>query len=248
MDTILSYFSVYEIKARFFPALLLILPIIFTIFIWYPDLISLDSSLIIGLVFFITIFFLAKFCRAMGLKVQNKMLKEWGDFPSTTMLRHSDSTIDSITKYRYHSFLNSNVENIKLPTPEEEAENREDADLQYRSAVKWLLEYTRDTQIFNIIYTDNANYGFSRNMLGVKYLGISLTFLAIGLHVYGIHMKYQLNSLFLPLEIWLTLLFNLGMLMSWIFFVNKKWVTSNAYAFARSLLACCEPSNKQKQA
>lgn len=246
MDTILSYFSVYEIKARFFPAFLLILPILFTVFIWYPDLISLDTSLIIGLVFFIMMFFLAKYCRAMGLNVQKILLTEWGDFPSTIMLRHSDVTIDSITKFRYHSFLNSNVENIELPTPEEELENKEKADFQYKSAVKWLLEYTRDVQVFSIIYTDNANYGFSRNMLGVKYLGIFLTFSAICLHVYGIHMKYQLNSVFFPLEIWITLLFNLGMLAFWIFFVNKKWVTSNAYAYARSLLACCESSTKQK--
>lgn len=240
MDSILSQFSPYEIKARLFPALLLLAPLLFTVLVWYPELISLGSSILVIAIFIITLFFLAKYCREMGVKKQGKLLKEWGAFPSIVILRHRDSVIDPVTKSRYHSFLQDRVNGIQLPTPNEEIEDPEYYDIQYSSAIKWLLEYTRDSKKYSLLQQDNINYGFSRNMLGVKSLGMLLTVLAFGVSIYGIYNEYGFDSLMFPLVIWISLLVNIGFFLFWVFFVNKNWVRSTSYAYARTILACCE--------
>lgn len=240
MDKILSQFSQYEIKARLFPALLLLAPFLFTVLTWYPELISLGSSILVIVFFIITLFFLAKYCREMGVKKQDKLLKEWGAFPSILILRHRDPVIDPVTKSRYHSFLQEKVKGVQLPTSNEEIENPEYYDIQYKSAIKWLLEYTRDSHKYSLLQQDNINYGFSRNMLGVKSLGILLTILAVGVNIYGIYNEYGFDSLMFPLVIWISLLTNIGFFLFWLLFVNENWVKSTSYAYARTLLACCE--------
>lgn len=235
-----TYFGIYEIKARFFPALLILFPLLFNLLIWYPELIELETSIIIVIAFVISIFFVAKIAREAGLKEQKKLVKKWGGLPTTIFLRHRDTTIDRITKDRYHSFLSKKIPNIQMPTKEEEKDNHNLYDLYYVSAVKWLLENTRDPVKYNMIHQDNSNYGFSRNMLGIKYGGVLFSVISVIFNAYGIYTQYGLLISDIPLKIWVAFLINIVFLIVWIFFVNSNWVESTSRAYARSLLAACE--------
>lgn len=244
MSDILSIFSHYELKARMFPALLTILPFGLSILIWYPELISIESSVLIILVLMASLFFLAKMAREQGKKVQSKLLQEWGGFPSTVFLKHSDDTIDDKTKNRYHEYLNKRVKDVQLPTKEEELEDPNAFDQEYNSAIKWLLEKTRDPKKYPLIYQDNANYGFSRNMLGIKLIGIIFTLTSLGITCIGIYQQHQFQLLELSLKAYASIIICIFFLFLWVFFVRKNWVKSTSVAYARSLLASCEETKQ----
>lgn len=240
MDSLLTYFGAYEIKARFFPALLILFPLMFTLLIWYPELIELETSIIILVAFVILLFFIAKISREAGLRVQAKLLKVWGGLPTTIFLRHRDSSIDQITKERYHAFLSEKISNLKIPSVEEENGNPDLYDLHYISAVKWLLENTRDPVNFSMIHQDNSNYGFSRNMLGVKLMGILFSLISLLFNIYGAYNQYYFIISEFPLKIWVAFLVSILFILLWLLFVNSNWVKSTSRAYARSLLATCE--------
>ncbi|HDR5269091.1 hypothetical protein E8M24_30065 [Bacillus thuringiensis] len=241
MEEILSIFSKYELKARVFPAFLVLLPIGFTVLIWYPDLISLSGSFYIIIFIVSTLFFLAKIARERGKAIQTKLLKEWEGFPTTRMLHHSDNSIDPVTKKRYHLYLQKTIPGIEIPTLEQELENPTYYEQQYTSAVKWLIENTRDN---DHLLQDNINYGFSRNLLGIKFLGILCCIIAIIINIFAAYQIHNLNLLAIPLKIWLSILINFLFLLLWIFYVNKKWVRSSSEAYARTLLSTCENNNQ----
>lgn len=100
-----------------------------------------------------------------------------------------DNTIDIKTKKRYHNYLEKNIEGLELPNQNEEIENPKDSQEKYESAIKWLLENTRDTKKFPLLHQDNINYGYSRNMLGIKPLGITISIISLILNAYLLYFS-----------------------------------------------------------
>lgn len=238
---IFSIFSQYELKARFFPGIIVLTPFALAILILYPELISLESSIFTIMAVIVIIFFLAKLSREAGKKKEKNLMKKMGNYPSTIMLRYSDNEIDSVTKQRYHNFFKENVHGIELPSSSDhEKENPDFYEQQYNSAVKWLLENTRDYKKYDLLLQDNINYGFSRNMLGIKPFGIFFSIVACIINPYTLLVHNNHNLSQIPLKVWLSYLVYIIFLSLWIFFVKEKWVKSTAFAYARTLLATCE--------
>ncbi|MDS3905725.1 hypothetical protein RJB87_11045 [Staphylococcus hominis] len=239
-NKIINNLNEYELKARIFPASLTILPFVITILPWFSQLISLKSSLLISIILIILLFFLGKLARERGKKVQGKLIQKWGGLPATLQLSHLDNTIDIETKKRYHDYLQKNIEGLKLPSRNEEIQNPKSSQDKYESAVKWLLENTRDTKKFPLLYQDNINYGYSRNMLGMKWLTVIISVFSI---VLNFCLLYFLNYDFIEeitINVIISILINSFIIIIWIFFVNEKWVKSTAEAYARTLLSTCE--------
>jgi hypothetical protein len=105
-----------------------------------------------------------------------------GGLPSTVMLRHSDTTIDPITKARAHEFLAQQVKQ-PAPTPVDEANDPAKADHFYTACGNWLRENTRDHDKFNILFEENISYGFHRNLLGLRTIAFVLDGLVIAICV-----------------------------------------------------------------
>ncbi|TKD66455.1 hypothetical protein [Pseudalkalibacillus hwajinpoensis] len=239
-DKILDIFSQYELKARIFPGLITIAPFSLTILIWYPELISFESSFITIFILIIILFFLAKVARERGKKLQTQLLKEWGDFPSVIFLSHTDNTINNQTKKRYHNFLNEHIDELNLPNKKEEIKNPALYREQYKSAVDWLLEKTRDNTKYSLLYQDNINYGFSRNMLGIKPFGIFFAMFSLAIDLFGLYQSHSFNLLESPLKVIISIFLSVFFSLLWLFFVRKKWVESTSRTYARTLLATCE--------
>lgn len=232
----------YELKARQLPALILIAPIVITFYLWFPSLYT-TGKVLGGLVSTLGIIYLSsKLIRDKGKRLQSSLIKEWGGaLPSTLMLRHRDNTLDSITKKRYHQYLENNVSGLKMPTQKEEERNPKDADDKYNSAIRWLLSNTRDTKKYNLIFKDNITFGFSRNLLSVKIPGVIISLFSLikdfvlFLCKYNVHALKQVN-----VNEALSFAISIIFLCMWVCLVNKRWVKSNGYAFARSLLETCD--------
>ena len=111
-----------------------------------------------------------------GKRLEEIPYREWGGKPTTQLLRHRDNTIEGVTKQRYHAFLAGKI-NVPFPDKNQEANNSVAADEVYQSGVRWLLNHTRpeDNKKFELIFKENVAYGFRRNALGVKPLGLVIS-------------------------------------------------------------------------
>ncbi|SEQ71011.1 hypothetical protein SAMN05216232_3092 [Virgibacillus subterraneus] len=241
MERLLELFDPYDVKARLFPAIFTLLPFIITAYIWYPNLISLEFIGVNMIVIICILYFLSKLSRELGYKKQGILLLKWGGFPTTIMLRLRDKALDDTTKQRYRSYLTENVKGIVIPdSEEEEVEHSTFYDQQYESAVNWLREHRRDKSKFAIVQTNNASFGFGRNLLGLKPIGIIISLISLLLNLLGVYLRYEMKITLIPLEIWLSFMFSLLITFSWILIINEKMVKSLAYSYAKSILATCE--------
>jgi hypothetical protein len=172
-----NWFGPYEIKARLFPAFLAMLAPAAVA----AAMIGLDygsASRLLPVLSATGVFFLvAAVTRSLGRRLERSSFAKWGGAPSTQLLRHSDSSVDPVTKARYHAFLSSAI-GQDLPSPAVEAHDPGVADKVYESAVLWLRSRTSDTGQFRVLFHENIAYGFSRNGQALRPLAIALSVLA----------------------------------------------------------------------
>lgn len=174
LDYFLKILNPYERNARIYPAFLTFIPIVaMTGGVYGMDLEFKSTGL--GLLISFGVFYLAaSIVRELGKRLENSLYEGWGGKPTTQMLRHRDKTIDPVTKARYHTFCAKHL-GVKFPTKAEEEADPVAADDMYQSATKWLLDQTRDTKKFQLLFDENVAYGFRRNCLGIKPFAIVIS-------------------------------------------------------------------------
>jgi hypothetical protein len=195
------------------------------------------------------LFLMTNVCREMGKRLEEKLFHEWGGKPTTQLLRHRDVGIDSVTKRRYHAFLAAKIRAV-FPDPEQEKNDPAKADEAYQSGARWLLDQTRPDagKKFDLLFRDNVTYGFRRNALGVRPLGIVI---AIGCllwvlakeHVFfgssGKGVDWAVLTELAPAAVTSLAVSGL-MLLVWVFFFTKTSLRTSAFTFARTLLRTCD--------
>jgi hypothetical protein len=168
------------------------------------------------------LYLLAAIARSLGKNVERRLLQQWGGWPTTLWLRHSDSNLPRQTKERYHAtFLKEQCRGKDYPLVEKE----------------------------------NADYGFRRNLLGLKPLGLVLASTglmasaiwigtAVGLRLEDLSSRQwqaiaeQLRES--PAPLMGVLLLNASGLVFWICVVRDTWVRQAGDQYARALLANCD--------
>ena len=192
--------------------------------------------------------FAANQMSAKGNALQDKLFKKWGGAPTTIILRHTDNTIDSVTKSRYMDRLALLISNFNPTTPEYEQANPERADELYRSASNYLREHTRDTSIYPLIFKENVAYGFARNIRAFKSLGIFITVSSLLVSLVVIYPDATTLGSMSPRLVIQEISFpylgliaiHLSMLWVWIFLVTENWVKLRGFAYAKRLYSACE--------
>lgn len=248
MDAITQYFDHYVISARVKPAFFVVLPLAVTVMAWWPDAKELGGATLTFLVSFGVIGFLSNLISNRGNKLQTRLFTEWGGAPTTMLLRHSDDTLDKHTKGRYHRQLENQIQGLKIPTRDEELADPVNADSCYTSATNFLREHTRDKKQYPMIYSDNVAYGYARNLLAMKFVGVLSAVIALALNALWLTQKIQFSSdvqLILQTLIEHTLAagaFAVSMVMMFlfVFVVNKDYVRGRAIRYALSLHAVCD--------
>src|SRR5271170_428316 len=162
----------YERKARLYPGLLLVAPVVIT-------LVGVASAKLSTLESLGTVaagcggaFLLTQLARDAGKRCEKDLFEAWGGMPSIAVFRHRDSLIDVLTKARYHGCLVALVKGAKAPTPEEEAADPAGADQVYSAWSSYLRVHTRDTKKYPLLFQENVSYGYRRNVCGLRPLGI----------------------------------------------------------------------------
>lgn len=233
----------YSINARTYPVLLFILPIIVIAIVFS---LHFENYLQIGISVGITgalAFLFAQIGRDGGKRKEKQLWKEWGGPPTTQLLRWSNDEIDQLTKKRYHDalFLICSVE--QRPSKEVEQKDPESANDVYLAWTRFLINNTRDTSKFHLIFRENINYGFRRNLWGMKGAAISLIILLmVGILI---NHYFQFPNAPIPKTFFIAEGLLLIFLLFWLIKVRKSWVKIPAFAYAHRLLDAVEMIEKK---
>ncbi len=243
----LKIFDLYTLRARVYPALIALVPLLAQLVAYFPDL---PTNALGKALFTIAgstglLYLLATMSRSAGKKTEKRLLRKWGGWPTTIWLRHGDTNVLPGTKQRYHRYLQAHIQNISIPTEEQERRDPDAADQVYASAVHWLKEQRRGDQ-YSLINKENTEYGFRRNMRGVKGIAIAISLLGVLASVVRVGIEVATRTVEIPeilSELWLPLaagLVGVVVLFTWAFRVNDAWVREAGDQYARALLASCD--------
>jgi hypothetical protein len=245
-------FDRYTLLARFLPAALTLLPAGSALVAWFPNRFE-GWGLLTGMLTTAgSAMLLAQFGRA-GKAKEPQLFTTWGCQPTVAVLRHSGTVLDRHTRRRYHDKLALLVPGVDPPTPESEQIDAVGADQVYLSWVRFLRDNTRDSANFSLVATENANYGFRRNLWGLKPWAIALSALAMA--ACGLRIWLAVKSGSQPEPAAFVSGFLATLLLAFLLVVvSPQWVRIPAEAYAERLLAACDvltpakaPINKPKR-
>ena len=229
----------YERKARLYPALLLIAPVIATgIGLLSAKLFALQSlgTTIVGCG---GAFLLTQLARDAGKRGEKGLFEKWGGLPSVAIFRHRDIRLDSITKARYHKKVASLVKGTNAPTVEEEQANQTAADLVYTAWSNYLRVNTRDTKKYSLLFQENVNYGYRRNVWGLRPIGIFVCVVCCITASVRLYQLYQVTGR-IDEEVIGSIAFTLVLFALWLFRFSADWVRIPADAYAERLVETVE--------
>lgn len=238
----------YDLKARLFPGLLVLLPaIVFLVLVYgskHPLVVALSSILATcgGP------YLLASFVRTWGQRAQDRLNRKWGGQPSTIMMRHRDSRLPQQTKQRYHSLVTSKL-GIAMPTPQDELSDPQKADQAYVAAADLLRPQTNDPKKFPFVFKELVAYGYNRNTYGSRWVGllVSLSVAAVTMLEAG---ALNFQQPYLTLEVLapqhaLVLVVSMIFILLWCFHFTGLTVEQAGYSYAKRLWEALEKVPKK---
>lgn len=228
----------YSRRARLQPALLAILPLGLALLAWYPT-----EAKTLGLVWAIVVSaggtaLLAQIARERGKRLEQRLFDSWGGKPSTVLLRHLGCRNKAILAQR-HTKLRKLFPDLSIPSVDEETAHPTHADHVYEACVNGLLEKTRDRSKFRLLFDENCNYGFQRNLCALRPVGL-LGAIGAGSLIAWRALTADQDEGALSVLVMVCLALDVGFIFLWMFWVKAARVRLTAEAFAERLLASCE--------
>ena len=191
--------------------------------------------------------FISTIISNLGNKCQKKLFSIWGGAPTTVVLRYADQVLDKYTKQRYHKWLDGKIDGLNLPNLEDEVKDRDDADLKYQSAINFLREFTRDKTKYPAVYRDNVAYGFARNLLAIRLIGLFVALLCVVINLYFLRPVLALAKVETDAVILSNYLLGVGaglasvvFVLAFLLVINNNFVKERGFRYAKTLLESCE--------
>jgi hypothetical protein len=238
----------YEVKARLFPGLLVLLPAVLYLALLYGT----KSPMIVALSTVLAAcggpYLLSSFVRTWGQRAQDRLYRRWGAQPSTIMLRHRDATLPLQTKLRYHELAASRL-GVDLPTAEAEQRDPGNADQAYASAADALRPLTNDRKAFPFVFKELVAYGFNRNAYGSRWVGLgfaAITLIATLSHAGALLMAHPfVNPAALGVPHIVVLVWALVMSVLWCAHFTAETVKLAGMGYAKRLWEALEKVPKK---
>jgi len=230
-------FDEYTVRARLAPVLIVLLPIMIAVVAWQPTG-SVWSSAAAGAIAGLALGgLLAQLGRDLGKKKEHDLLVRWGGFPTAKLLRHRTKGVNAQTLARRHERLRALMPTVRIPSAEEEHADPAAAESAYGSCTDFLREKTRDKVRFPLVFQENVNYGFRRNLWAMKPAGVVLALVGIGATAAAIVTP---DSASVSARHLAALGLDVSLLVIWIVRVQPSWVRVAAQAYAERLIGACE--------
>ena len=229
----------YTLRARMAPVFVVLIPAIMATTAWAPDALSLTVGSTAIIVSVGLSMLAAQVGRNFGKRKEEALWASWGGAPTTQLLRHRNTNVNRVLLDRFHYRLRQLRPDLPIPTAADEARDPHAADQVYGAATRYLIGATRDTRRFPLIFKENVNYGFLRNLWGLKPFGVIITLLGAAACLLRLWLIYQNNHGLSAGAIGGSLV-SLALLLLWTFWVTPSMVRVAAEAYAERLLEAGE--------
>jgi len=244
MNSLSDLFDAYSRKARLYPGLLVVLPFLLYLLVQLPIAPAPDqrpswfSLLWPVLVTAGLPFLLTNVVRSRGKATQKQLLLDWDGFPTTQALRHLDPGSPQRREHRHRRL--QKLLSVDLPTATEEAQDPAAADQHYAIAVDQLITRVRaQPDVSPLVQEENAQYGFRRNLLGVKPYALAVLALCLVADlvlIIGVLPGGALNRLLTGL----VMAVHAAALLGWLAQVRPPWVREAADDYTTRLFAALD--------
>ena len=220
----LELLDAYSIRARLSASIILLAPIVVTIFFCFEEIITLaSSSVIIGVFLAFTNYIPILQRRAYRSTEQRKNY-------AAEFLYADSEELDPVSKTRYYGILASIDDSFSAFQNPETTEAFQQCCV---SAVLYLRNHTRENRL---VQEENITYGFCKNLFSTKKYGIVLSLACCTFT--GIYAWYLFGSFSeIPLQYYFAFVFNIATLAFWIWGVTKTILEDTATRYAKTLLA-----------
>ncbi len=230
--------DVYSLKARWSPVFLVALPILLLCFALIPSL-STWNKLWPLLAGGSVIVLVDQLGRDAGKRMQPALWAAWGGAPTTAALRYRD-TPNPVLLARRREKLQALMGHA-LPTEDEERADPAAADHAYEAAAAILISRTRPhRKDFPLIFVENCNYGFRRNMLGLRPWGMWLAFVSVLVALAGLATNLVGITNFSEGFLSAVLAVSVMAFVIWWRVVTRDWVKLVAESYAERLFEAAE--------
>ena len=214
----------YEIRARIFPAIITLLPmLLFSHFYLYKKIPDLLNSIVFSKVFsdvsilFVLLYVVIHTARFLSKKfLQDNLFQDELYFPTTTYLLYSDSKYTTDHKNKIRAKIEKDF-NVKLPSQEYELKDENYVRKSIKEAIALIRNKVKNG---HLLLQHNIEYGFVRNLVGGSLMAIPFSIFNI------IFFSLNFNKIALVLSVILLLAYLV------IFFCQKKVLTYFAYNYA----------------
>ena len=223
----------YTWGARVLPVYLTAAPVVLVLAATLPEGLNLPLAGGAAIVFLPLSFFMSQIAADFGKRLEPALWDSWGGPPTTRFLRHDNQEFNSATRARIHAQLRTL--GLRVPTADEEKANRRQAFELYRSAVDDLRRRTRNSACFPLVHKGNIEYGFRRNLLGIKPIGVAISALALLASVWALLCGWYTDTVILPVAL-VTVLLNTCITLGWLIGVRSATVRITGDRYARYLL------------
>lgn len=237
----------YPLIARRFPVMI----VCFTPAVGAAAWCAMGSGWIAALAGLISFFglgeLLAQVGRDLGKRKEPELFKGWGGKPTNRYLSHLHSPLSPHTLERYHKRLRNLLSDLRIPTRSQEMADPAAAEQIYQSCTDYLRDRTRDKAAFPLVFAENVNYGFRRNLWGMKCIGIVLTITGVLGCIGRIAWDMRCHQAVQPLGFGGAGIGSL-LLILWLFRFTPAWVKTAGDAYAERLFECLERIEPSVQA
>lgn len=242
MDLVMPFkklFDVYELKARIFPGLLILLPAIVFMVLVFGSRRPVATALATLFISCGGPYLLASFIRTWGQRAQEKLYQRWDGSPSTILIRHSDNRLPSQTKLQYHALIEKKL-GIPMPSQSQEHDDPQSADQAYVAAAHALRPRTNDQKKYPFVFKELVAYGFNRNAYGARWIGVIVALSTIAITILHANrgIEIVINEEFvqlLDMTHWLTLAVAFSFLSLWLLHFTSKTVEQSAFSYSLRL-------------
>ncbi len=232
-------FDEYERRARLTPALLVVLPLALATVAWFPTRFAgwaVFWAIVVGCGGTVL---LAQLARDRGRQRQRKLFQSWGGSPTVLLLRHREAS-NKTTLMRWHRKLREMLPDVQVPSAEDELADPTQADEVYEAFGVLLREKTRDRTKFPLVFEENCNYGFRRNLWGMKSLGITGAIIGVVAIAVLLLLNTRVRQDSTPPVAYVAGALDALLLIVWTALVTPAWVKTAADAYAMRLLSSCD--------
>lgn len=224
--------DIYSVRARALPVYMTIAPIALTLAAILPHGLDLPLGGAAAVVFVPLSFLAGQLGADFGKRLEKRLWRQLGGAPTTRFLRHSNPEFNQVTRERIHEKLRGL--GLHIPSMDEQKRDAQATDIHYESCTEELIRRTRDSARFPLVFKGLTDYGFRRNLLGLKPLGLPIAIVALLVCVWSAWVGWDMQKP--PAVAVGAALLTSGFLLSWVVWVNEKMVSLAGNRYARFLL------------